>query len=98
MISVLICNCPNAPTKAYRFLQPIVENWMDVPVYKGREKINRFLANFEEIPKDLQEFFNNSSKYIIFAGWDNNQFEWADIAHGIETERMRAEGIIYRFA
>lgn len=101
MISMLICRCPNAPTKAYKFLEPIVENWMDIPVYNGMKECNEFLeklqAYFEEdISHEVSNFILKSSKYIIVVGWNKEKFEWVDIAHGKNKEE--AEIIVREFA
>lgn len=104
MIAALICNCPNAPTKVYKFLEKHVENWMDVPMYRGRKNVGKFLEQFSDYPQgdkspeELLRFLPSVSKYIIIAGWDSNVFQWADIAHGLAQGEVDAEIIIRRFA
>lgn len=101
MIAMLICNCPNGPVKAYKFLEPLVENWMDVPMYSGRERCNKFLAKFldhSNTPFDVSKFMLQHGKYIIVVGWDDGQFRWADVSHGKATDQADAEAIVREFA
>lgn len=104
MIAVLTCYCPDAEPKTYRFLQQFVENWMDVPLYRGQQKGGEFLVRFKdypmgpESPHELQKFISKSSRYIAIVGWDKEKFRWADIAHNSAKSTVDAENIIYQFA
>lgn len=104
MIATLVCFCPNAEPKAYKFLQQFVENWMDVPLYRGNKACGRFLEKFKdypmgpESPYELQKFLSKVSKYIVILGWDEKEFHWADIAHNSAKSKIDAEKIIYKFA
>lgn len=104
MIAALICFCPTAEPKAYKFLQQFVENWMDVPVYRGSKACKEFLDKFKDYPMgpessyELQKFISKSSKYIAIVGWDEKKIRWADIAHNSAKSKIDAENIIYQFA
>lgn len=101
MIAILICNCPNAPVKAYKFLEPLVENWLDIPMYIGREKCNKFLDKFQNCgngPIEVSKFIMKYGKYIIVMGWDNADLRWADISHGQSRDQVDAELIVRKFA
>lgn len=104
MIAVVACNCGNALPKVYKFLQQYIENWMDVPIYQGRTRTSRFLGKFagypvgEKSPYELQKFIAKSSRYIAVIGWDDDNFQWADIAHGQITDQADAELVIEQFA
>lgn len=104
MIAMIVCKCPNGPTKAYKFLEPIVENWMDVPMYYGRTNAAKFLKKFlnypvgEKSPHDLLTFLGNSSKFIVVVGWDKNIFTWSDVVHNKSQDIIEAENIVRKFA
>lgn len=104
MIAVLTCYCPNAEPKAYRFLQQFVENWIDVPLYRGKEKGFEFLARFKEYPigpespHELRKFIDKSGSYVAIIGFNDKEFRWADIAHNSAKSKVDAENIIYQFA
>lgn len=104
MIAMAICKCPNAPTKAYKFLEPLVENWFDVPMYHGRDNIAKFLASLrnypmgERSPQALLGFLSSASKFIVVVGWDEETFTWSDISHGKAEDIIEAENIVRIFA
>lgn len=101
MIRMLICNCPSGPTKAYKFLEPLVENWLDVPMYKGRQKCIDFLLKFSDygpIPNEAINFIMKSGKFVIVVGWNDYKFRWADIGHGKVENSLDAEQIVREFA
>lgn len=101
MITMLICNCHNGPVKAYKFLEPIVENWIDVPMHRGREECNKFLDSFQDYgngPSEISKFMMEHGKYIIVVGWDSVTFRWADISHGQGRNQADAELIVRKFA
>lgn len=104
MIAVLVCKCPNAEPQAYKFLQEFVENWMDVPIYKGRQAAKSFLDKRTdypigpESPYELGKFMTKVSRFIVIVGWNKNEFRWADIAHNSAKSKIDAKNIIYQFA
>lgn len=104
MIAVLVCYCPNAEPKAYKFLQNRINEWMTVPVYRGKEEASEFLRDFtgypptEKSPQGLAKFLEKAGSFIIIVGYDNQNFGWSDISHNDAKSEIDAELLLERFA
>lgn len=104
MIAVVACRCPNALTKIYKFFRPLVENWMDIPVYQGRTTAQEFIAKFSgypmgpKSPHELMKFIDKAGRYIAIIGYTEDDFTWADISHNSPQDVADAELIVEQFA
>lgn len=102
MISVVVCFCPNADIRAYHFLQRQVENWMDVPLYRGKENTLKFLnslgKNDDLRMHTLLSLLEKTGKYIVVVGWDEDRVEWSNISHNDMKSLADAELIVEEFA
>lgn len=104
MIAVLVCYCPTAEPKAYRFLQSRIGKWMEVPVYRGKAESEKFLRDFEGYPPDdrspqgLSKHIGRVGKFVVIVGYNDNEFGWSDIANNDAKAEIDAEIILERFA
>lgn len=105
MILVLACHCAGALPKARKFLQNnYVKNWIDVPVYIGKESSLNLISKFSEDTNAypsidaLRNLVRNVSRFIIIIGYDDERMEWADIAHKDSKSMADAERILEQFA
>lgn len=99
MLAILSCKCPTAPMRIRRFLQQNgIEDWLDLPIYMGKESIAQILPYLPGDHEAIYRFIQSKARYILVVGYTEDRMEWADIAHGDLTEQVNAELILERFA
>lgn len=105
MIIGFICDCGGAERLLRKVLSDAnVNNWLDIPVYKGKARFQEFYNSCPEEYKNtlemgaLNQYITNASKYTVVLGMKNGHICWADSSHGDVKSRLDAQVICERFA
>ena len=100
-IAVITCNCGSTEQLARRFLERAgYRDWLTIPVVKGKEKsrsIAKSLAGYPEAEM-LDNYLQNSSKWVVIIGWNENGCRWADIVHNPTKSEIDGQLIVETFA
>lgn len=98
---VLTCQCGSVEEKARGFLKKVgYENWMTIPVHKGKERCKKALEYVPQYPEVdmLNSFLDRGGKWVVILGYDGNECRWSDIAHGGLKAEVDAEFVVKQFA
>ncbi len=105
MIFCFICNCGGAEGLMRKVLKSAgLDNWLEQPVYKGKNKYKEFYNNLEKKYKDsleigaLNQHLANTSSYVVILGIKGDRIVWADAKAGDVKSRLDAELIAQKFA
>lgn len=100
-IACCTCLCHSSPTLIRNFLhQAGYPDWMNIPIAEGKQKSRSLLTRLPQYPEvqALDHFLENSSKWAVIIGWNENGCRWADIAHQAAVSKIDARLIIETFA
>lgn len=104
MLVILTCTCGNSETLVRKSLHRYeYKKWATEPIYSGKENslksvenlINKFPDRTEF--RDLYAHINNSSKWVVFLGYNDDSAKWADIGHGQMKADAEAEVIVEKY-
>lgn len=101
MIVALVCNCGGSTMSAQGFLESAgCPNWLNVDIYKGKEKGRSFLSTLMGFPEAqmLDNYLQSASKYVVIFGWNEKGCRWADISHNPTKSKIEAQVIVDVFA
>lgn len=97
----LVCDCGGSEGIVRRcFKRAGLNNWLSIPVYKGKENIKGFLDNFDNPSNEILEVANYAKEhnpYAIVVGVGDS-VAWVDVKHGGLKEMLDAELIAEQFA
>lgn len=99
-IGIVACHCGSSDSLVRGFLKRIgYQNWMDIPIYKGREKSLSFVNQLPPAPEKemLKSFLKDASKWAVIIGYDGESMKWSDIAHNGSKSRIEAEFVVKNF-
>ena len=97
MLAICSCQCGSTDSLIRNFLHDAgYANWMDITIYKGREKSLSLLNRIPQYPEIdmLRNFLKDASKWAVIIGWDGDMCRWSDIAHNATKSRIEAEFIV----
>lgn len=105
MLKLLSCDCGSAePLLRQELRKAKISNWMEIPIYKGKEHCAAILSHFPESLKSLLAFqalvdyIPTRSSYAIVVGYNDDTFYWSDIHSASPADVIQAQAIIERFA
>lgn len=101
MILACGCECGSTVSLIRSFLKKNgYEDWLSVPIVKGKEKSLRMLRGVPQYPEIemLQNYVKSASKWAVIIGYNDNGCRWADLTHGGEKSKVDASLIIETFA
>jgi len=99
-IKVCACLCNGSVSLARDFLKSCdYPEWLSIPVVQGKEKSRAMLNPIPKYPEVqmLDNFLENSSKWCVIIGWNENGCRWSDIAHNATMSRPEARHIVETF-
>lgn len=99
-VAVIACQCGSSDSMARNFLKRVgYQNWLDVPIHRGKEKSRSFLNQLPPVPEKemLANFLNNASKWVVIIGYDEQTMKWSDISHNAPKSTIEAEFIVQNF-
>lgn len=100
MLAVCSCQCGSTDSLLRRFLQRHgYQDWLGITIYKGKDKSKKLLDTLPQFPEIdmLRNFLDNSSKWAVIIGYDDQFCRWADISHGGVKTSIDAEFIVKNF-
>ena len=104
MLVILTCTCGNSENLVRSSLHRYkYDNWAMEPITKGKssclQKVEDLIRDYPDNTdiKDLFAHIKNSSKWVIFLGYDENSSKWADVGHGQMKADAEAEAIVNRY-
>lgn len=100
-IAVCSCMCHSSPTLIRNFLhQAGYSEWLTIPISEGRQKSRLLLSRLPQYSEiqALDHFIENSSKWAVIIGWNENGCRWADIAHQAAVSKIDAKLIVDTFS
>ena len=101
MLATCACLCNSSDSLIRNFLkQANYQDWLAIPIVKGKEKSRSLISTLPNFPEkqELDRFIQNSSKWGLIIGYNENGMRWADIAHYNPKTRIDAEHIVDTFA
>lgn len=99
-IGVIACHCGSSDSLVRNFLKSVgYQDWMNIPVNKGKEKSIAFLNQLPPTPEKemLRNFLKDASKWAVIIGYDQENMKWSDIAHNGPKSRIEAEFVVKNF-
>lgn len=100
-IASCTCLCGGSDRLVRNFLKDNgYPDWLAITVPQGKDKslsLVRTLPNFPE-KQELTQFLQNSSKWALIIGWNENGMRYADIAHYNAKTRIDAKHIVETFS
>lgn len=100
-ISTCVCLCNGSTTLVRNFLRDNgYPDWLAITVPQGKDKslsLVKTLPNFPE-KQELTQFLQNSSKWALIIGYNENGMRWADISRYNIDSRTNAKHIIETFS
>lgn len=104
MLRVVACACGSSEDLARKTIKKAgCSNWLQVPIYTGKSKVNEFVASLPPIWQDsegldkLLAHISNLSSYVCIVGYNETEFRWADIRFGDIKSRLDGELIAEKF-
>lgn len=104
MIQLLTCDCGGAEPLARSVLKSAgIENWLKVPIVRGRTNALNWLENLPEELKALPEYgalmlsLKGRGKFSIVLGYTSDEMKWADVGSGRLNEKLDGEIIASHF-
>lgn len=101
-LTVIACACGSSETTARNFLKSAgYQNWLTIPVFKGKEKSLIALDSVPPAPEKemLLSFLRNASKWVVIIGYDENgNMRWSDISHNAPRSTIEAQFVVETFA
>lgn len=101
MIVACGCHCGSTDNLIRNFLHRNgYPDWANIPIAKGRDKSLALLTTIPNYPEVemLRNFLNNSSKWSVIIGYDDQGCKWSDIAHGGAKSQIEAELVLENYA
>lgn len=104
MLVVLTCECGSAEQLVRSAMHRYeYKNWATEPIYRGRSNCLQSVENLiRKYPdsnrlKELYTHINNTSKWAVFLGYNDESVDWADISHGKMKEDVDAEAVVEKY-
>ena len=105
MIIGFICDCGGAERLIRKvFSDAGIQNWLNVPIYKGKARFKEFFNDCPDEYKNtlemgaLNQYITNASKFTVVLGMKNGHICWADSSAGDIKSRLDAQVICEKFA
>lgn len=105
MIACFICECGGVEHLIRKTLKNAgVEDWLNMPLYKGKPRYNEFYNNLNPEYKNrmeigaLNQHMASATSYAVVLGIKNDKIVWADIKDGDLKSKIDAEVIAQKFA
>ena len=98
----LICNCGGVESRVRKaFMLAGRTDWADIPVYKGKEGVQKFYTDFPSLVNSygasvLNTFFTQHHTYALVVGISNDDLIFAN-ASGSAEEQIQAQVIASKF-
>lgn len=104
MIHLLTCDCGGAEPLARSVLKSAgVENWLKVPIEKGRQRAVNWLETLPDQLKGTPEYgalmlsLKGRGRFSIIVGYTSDTFKWADVGSSNLTEKLDGEVLAKHF-
>lgn len=105
MLTLLTCECGGAENLVRQALHKYeYKNWAMEPIKKGKvaslseiEELIRRYPDSSEL-KALFAHVNNSSKWCVIIGFNDNEIRWSDISRHDMKSDIEAESIVELFS
>lgn len=104
-ILFVTCECGAADGLVRQAAQAAgLQNWMSLPVHKGKEHCLTVLSHFPEGHRKLLAFraleslIAQGGSYAVVVGYDGEQFYWSSIDSNSPKDMLDAVAILKRFA
>jgi hypothetical protein len=105
MISLVACSCGSSENLIRQALHKYkYKNWAMEPIKKGKTasltEVERLIRKFPDDLglKGLYSHINNTGKWCVIIGYNNDSVRWADISHNDMKSDVDAECIIEDFS
>lgn len=100
MLVALVCRCAGATQRARKlFKNANVPNWLDVPIYEGKEQANQFFSNLPPTltntlgAQTLKQHIADSGSYNTIVGFTQDNLIWSSIHNATTQEHLDAQMI-----
>lgn len=105
MMALFACDCNGVTSLMRKILRSAgYENWLDEPIYKGKDRFREFYESLSKEYKDsleigaLNQHIASVSSYAVVLGMKNGRIIWADAKAGDVKSRLDAELIVQKYA
>lgn len=95
------CLCNSSDKLIRNFLQQSgYQDWISINIPHGKQKSRSLLNTIPQYPEvqALDNFIQNSSKWAIILGYNENGCRWVDISRPTPKTKMDGKHIIDTFA
>lgn len=96
-----VCLCNGSTNLVRNFLKDNnYPDWLAITIPQGKEKSRALVRTLPGYPEkqEIDQFLQNSSKWALIIGYNENGMRWADISHYNTKSRIDAKHIIDTFA
>lgn len=101
----LTCECGSADGLVRQAAQSAgLQNWMSIPVHKGKEHCLAVLSHFPDAHRNLlafralEDFISQGGSYAVVVGYDDEYFYWSSIDSNSPKDMLDSVAILKRFA
>lgn len=105
MLAAVCCHCHGAEEMVRRaFRSGGVTDFLSVPIYLGKENVQRFVdslpINLQQLPtvQTLLSFVSQSSQFAVVIGYDADRLLWTNVASGRPADVLDGSVIAEAFA
>ncbi len=105
MIYCFICECGGVENLMRKTLRSAgLDNWLEIPMYKGKDRYREFYENLPKEQKDrleigaLNQHLASAASYAVVLGMKDDRIVWSDVKSGDVKSRLDAEVIASKFA
>lgn len=105
MLFCFTCECHGVENLIRKVLRSAgLDNWLDMPIYKGKPRYQEFYRNLPKEIKDrmeigaLNQHIVPASSYAVVLGIKGDKIVWSDVKSGDVKSRLDAEIIAQKYA